>query len=120
LLKCRQTPRECLTFVRLTQKNVIADYFFKFLYFVLEMISNDFVEYDGRHDLMIHDMLWFYFWNYMICLHGCMDAWVEFAFFTLFLIWEQGKQGLEARKKTRLEARQKWSLGASWETELGD
>jgi len=34
--------------VRLTQKNVIADFCFSnFFIFVLEMIFNDFVEYDG-------------------------------------------------------------------------
>ena len=36
------------------------------------------------NDLMMHEMLWFSFWNYMICLHRCMNAWVEFALFFIF------------------------------------
>jgi len=36
-------------------------------------------------DLMMHEMLWFSFWNYLICLHGCVNAWVEFAL--LFFIF---------------------------------
>jgi len=46
LLKCLQTLHECLTFVRLTQKKLSLLTFFKFLYFFLEMILIDFVEYD--------------------------------------------------------------------------
>jgi len=45
LLKCQQTPCECLIFMRLTQKIVIADLFSNFFFF-LEMIFNDFVDYD--------------------------------------------------------------------------
>jgi len=36
------------------------------------------------NDLMMHEMLWFSFWNYMICLHGCVNAWVKFALFSFF------------------------------------
>jgi len=85
------------------------------------MIFNDFVEYDGWHDAMMHDVLWFSFWNCMICLHGCVDAWVKFTFFhfhvSFILICEQGKLGLEARKK--LWGQTKLDLGANVETGLG-
>jgi len=52
-------------------------------------------------DLMMHDMLWFLFEPILWCIHGCVDAWVEFAFFhfPFFLYFN-----LRARK-TRLEAR---------------
>jgi len=61
LLNCRQTPSECLTFFRLTQKKIIADFFLFF-----EIIFDDFVKYDGWFDdawnvmvffLKLYDML---------------------------------------------------------------
>jgi len=91
-----------------------------FIYLFFEMIFNDFVEYDGWHDVMMHDMLWFSFWNYMICLHGYVDAWLKFVFFhfSFILIWKQGKRGLEARKKN-MWGQTKLGLGAKMETGLG-
>ena len=77
LLKCRQTLRECLTLVRLTQKNIIVDFFFKWFSMILWSMMDD---------LMMHEMLWFCFWNYMICLHGCVNASVKFVFFFHFFI----------------------------------
>jgi len=56
-------------------------------------------------DLMIHDMLWFSFWTYMMMctwMRGCMGGvcFFSFFYFSFILIWEQGKLGLKARKKT--------------------
>jgi len=64
------------------------------------MIFNDFVEYDGWFDDAWHVMIFFF----NLYDDAYMDAWMHgwnllsFIFF-FFLIWEQRKLSLEARKK---------------------
>ena len=93
LLKCRQTPRECLTFVRLTQKNVIVDFFF---------FSNFFIFFWKWFSMilwsMIDDMMWWcmtcYDFLFETISYAYMDVWIhEWIFFFIFyfsfiLIWE--------------------------------
>ena len=74
LLKCRQTPRECLIFVRLTQKNVIVDFFF--FQISLFFFGNDFQWFCG---------VWLITW--------CDDAWHVMIFFLKLyhmLTWMRG------------------------------
>jgi len=59
------------------------------------MIFNDFVEYDGWFNDAWHVMIFF--------LNLYDDAYMGgicFFHFSFIFIWEQGKLGLEARKKT--------------------
>ena len=76
LLNCRQTPSECLTFLRLKQKK---KHCWLFLFVFWKWFSM--ILWSMMDDLMMHEMLWFSFWNYMICLHACVNTWVEFVFF---------------------------------------
>ena len=84
LLNCRQTPSERLTFLRL-KKNIVSDFFFFCKWFSMILWSM-------MNDLMMHEMLWFSFWNYMICLHVCVNAWVEFALFFIFSFLHKSKK----------------------------
>ena len=82
LFKCRQTLRECLTFVRLTQKKFSLLTFFKFLclFFwkwfsmILWSIMVDMMWWCMRYYDFLFELIWW-------CIHGCMDAWIKFAFF---------------------------------------
>jgi len=78
------------------------------LLFFLEMIFNDFVEYDGWFDDAWHVMI--SFWTYMM-MHTWMRGYMgeicffHFLFFLYFNLRAR-KTRLKARKKTALEARQ--------------
>ena len=84
------------------------------------MIFTDFVEYDGWFDDAWDVMIFFLNLYDDAYMNAWMHGWnlLFFIFhFSFILIWEQGKLGLEARKK-KLWGQTKLDLGANVETRL--